>query len=285
VSINDKILTKIEEWQNSKGSLPDILGFYKDLLGNQTEATERIISPQLKTTKAEAGAEIRQGIPLLKWDTLPVDWPVFQELFRSVSDTINEHTDSHTAGLKDIAADLPLLQEITRAWYDGLSLSKWTQAAGVDEQVLGAAIHSTIEPFLVKAAEALKDFIPQNQWRRPHCPVCGGKPDFASLDRTIGARWLLCSRCNTEWLFQRLECPYCDNKDQEKLKYHAGDDELYRLYICEKCKCYLKAIDLRKTESEVLLPFERILTIDMDRQGQEMGYSGGWSTTAPDDRQ
>ena len=35
------------------------------------------------------------------------------------------------------------------------------------------------------------------------------------------------------------------------------------------------AIDLRRTESQVLLPLERVMTLDMDREGQEKGYKPG----------
>ena len=62
---------------------------------------------------------------------------------------------------------------------------------------------------------------------------------------------------------------------------HFTDDEesnLYRLYICEQCNTYIKAIDLRRTAAEALLPLERVMTINMDKQGQEKGYKPGWIT-------
>jgi FdhE protein len=128
---------------------------------------------------------------------------------------------------------------------------------------------------LTTQAEAYKKLVDQEQWRRGYCPVCGGKADFAFLDKEKGARWLLCSRCDTEWLFQRLECPYCGTTNQNELAYFTDDSELYRLYICQRCHTYLKAVDMRKTDSEILLPLERVLTADIDRQGQEKGYKGG----------
>jgi hypothetical protein len=45
--------------------------------------------------------------------------------------------------------------------------------------------------------------------------------------------------------------------------------------ISIKCHRYIKAIDLRKTEAEILLPLERIVTMDLDRQGEEAGYRPG----------
>ena len=43
--------------------------------------------------------------------------------------------------------------------------------------------------------------------------------------------------------------------------------------MCERGKGYLKAIDVRQAESEVLVPLERLLTSEMDKQAQEQGYN------------
>jgi len=63
------------------------------------------------------------------------------------------------------------------------------------------------------------------------------------------------------------------NQDQNALAYFTDDEGLYRLYVCEKCKRYLKAIDLRQAKSEVLLPLERLITFGLDAQAKEYGYS------------
>ena len=114
-----------------------------------------------------------------------------------------------------------------------------------------------------------------------NCPVCGGVADFAYLEKEAGARWLMCSRCDAQWLFQRLECPYCGNADHKTLAYFTDDTELYRLYICDECKSYIKAIDLRKTTSDVMLRLERVVTSDLDRQAQEKGYTSGVAPAIP----
>ena len=95
---------------------------------------------------------------------------------------------------------------------------------------------------------------------------------MAVLKPEYGARWLLCSRCDTEWSFQRLECPYCGTKEQSALSFFTDEEGPYRLYVCDQCKCYLKAIDLRKAKDDIPLPLERLYTIDLDRQAKEYGY-------------
>ncbi|HEY49780.1 MAG TPA: formate dehydrogenase accessory protein FdhE [Dehalococcoidia bacterium] len=284
MGVNERILEKIEGWQQEEGSLPEVVEFYRDLLRAQVEAVAYIPTPQPDATKAEIVAQIRQGVPVLKWNALPFDWSIFQNLFQKVAAIINEHTDSPSDNLKAAAGDIAFLKEVTKAWYENSSLSPLAEQQSIDEELLESAIHYALKPFLAAHAEALIGLVPQEQWRLRYCPICGGKPDFACLDTEKGARWLLCSRCDTEWLFQRLECPYCGNKDGEKLHYFSDDEGLYRLYVCQRCKSYLKAIDLRQTESEILPPLERVMTADMDRQGQEKGYRMGWVGTASDDK-
>jgi FdhE protein len=280
LEVNRSILKRLEEWQQEEGSLPEILGYYRGLLRVQLEVGAEAASPESSLTKTEIDSAIRKGIPLLEWNALSIDWTAFERLFRAAAAVILEHSESSGAGLEGIASDGSVLREIAKTWYEGSALKPVAEARGVNEESLAVATHCAMKPFLVSQAQALIPLVPQEQWRRAICPICGGKPDFAYLDKERGARWLVCARCDTEWLFQRLECPYCGNKDQEKLKYYADDAALYRLYVCLQCMTYLKAIDLRKTEADVLMPLERVLTVDMDRQGGEEGYSAGWAAAS-----
>jgi FdhE protein len=138
---------------------------------------------------------------------------------------------------------------------------------------LGAIFAAAVKPFLSREAVALSRLLDMETWRRGYCPICGGNPDFSYLAKDTSARWLVCARCDTEWLFQRLQCPYCESYDQNKLSFFTNDSGTHRLYVCDQCKRYLKAVDLRQFTGEVLLPLERLTTLDIDRQAQANGYS------------
>ena len=285
VGIDNEILERLDEWQQGEGSVPQFVEFYKRLLRIQTGVKAQLSAPRLTLSQDEVNNRLRQGIPLLEWEALSLDWPALQGLFREVAASAGEYYQAASGDfekLRDIASDISLLQEATRAWYEGQPLSSLAATYSVKKELLAAVIHSTLKPFLTAYAEALIGLVDQEQWRREYCPVCGGKPDFAYLDKERGSRWLLCSRCDAQWLFQWLQCPYCGTQDMDAFAYFINDDGLYRLYTCQQCRSYLKAIDLRKTEAEVLLPLERMLTADMDRQGQEKGYRGGWESTVLD---
>lgn len=130
----------------------------------------------------------------------------------------------------------------------------------------------TMYPFLRAHVDALDDTmnsLDSTAWR---CPNCGDKPDMAALTKPNGERVLLCRACDTEWHCPRLGCPFCSNEDTAKLAYYLGDDEAYRLYVCESCRRYLKTVDLRRQSKMWPLPVERILTSAMDVAAQEAGY-------------
>jgi len=281
VDINSRILEKLEEQKQTCDELPQYLELYRDLLLIQVEASKNIPEPQPILTQDEVNGRLMNGIPVLEWDAIHIDWPIYQKLFQKAASIISEHIEPPIKGLKNISFEITALQEIARAWYEGSSLSPWANTHGIAEELLSAIVHCAIKPFLVSQAKAIAPLIKQEQWRRRYCPVCGGKPDFAFLDKEAGARWLLCSRCDTEWLFRRLECPYCGNNNQNDLAYFTDDKGQYRLYTCKVCYAYLKAIDLRHAPAGALMPLERVLTLDMDRQGQEKGFKAGYTEIKP----
>jgi hypothetical protein len=218
-------------------------------------------------------------IPILRFEDLLQDWALLQELFREASSIISEYFPSDGSNLEKIAPEL--LKKTAKAWYHCSSLHSIANEIGVARGPLSLCLKAAFHPVLVNYSEALLCLVNQDSWRRGICPICGGKPDFAFLSKDSGARWLVCSRCDTEWLFFRLECPFCGNRDQESLAYLTDEKDLYRLYTCEKCGNYIKAIDLRHAGDNILFPLERILTLDLDRQAHEAGYEPGWTTIEP----
>lgn len=274
----NKILAKLGEWSQKEGPLPYHIDAYGRLLRLQVEAKSRIAAPGLALDREPVSGRLRQGIPIVSFEDLSLDWSLVQELFRSVALVLAEYAGQHPTdalGLEGLASDVSRLKQAAGYWYQGKSLSTIAAENQVSEGLLAAAIQAALYPFLAVHSEPILKMVDQELWRRRYCPICGGKPDFSFLDKERGARWLLCSRCDTEWLFQRLECPYCGTQSHDALTYFTNKQELYRLYTCKKCQSYIKVIDLRKTSAEVLLPLERIMTADLDLQAMEAGYKAG----------
>jgi len=138
------------------------------------------------------------------------------------------------------------------------------------ENITMLAAGLALMPYMHIVSELMMPHIDQSVWQRNYCPICGGKPSFAALDKETGARSLLCSRCSSVWRYNRIGCPFCENIDEQI--YYLSEDGRYRLYVCDECKRYIKTIDLRMAGDEVCLPVENIITIAMDIAAQEKGY-------------
>lgn len=277
---DSKILKRLEDWERKEGPLSRALEFYHKLLRIQSEVRSSISPLKLSLTSEAINSRMTEGKPLLKFDDLTIDWWLLQKTFRDVIALLSSYSilpAEATDSLNKIGSSPALLRDVSRAWFEGTEFPPGVISGEIDGALVKSAILSAFKPFLVAYQEALLGSVNQELWRRAYCPICGGSPDFAFLEKEHGARWLLCSRCDAEWLFQRLECPYCGTKDQKALSYFVGEEKShpYRLYVCSKCQTYLKAIDLRSAGLDVLLPLERVMTLDMDRQAQEKGYKPG----------
>ena len=269
--LENSVLLKVQILWNSKQ-------INQKLLQIQSRVGQRIDVPNLSFSSNVINKRMEQGKPLIGFDELVLDWSLLRDTFVKVTAVFAEYPDLFGPIPKELveagAKRFPT-KKVVKAWFRGSKLPPTTVTNNISEALLNNLIHASLRPFLVNYSTALLSLVNQENWRRGYCPICGGYPDLAFLDTERGARWLVCSRCDAEWLFQRLECPYCGSKDQDALAYFTDDEGLYRLYVCEQCKRYLKAVDLRQAKSEVLLPLERLLTLDIDAQAKEYGYGHG----------
>ena len=269
--IDEKILKKLETLEKQEGPLPRSLEFYGKLLAIQSATRLRTGTPPTSLSPADIDERIAAGRPLLGFADLSVDWALFYEIFKEVSDLLSGYSKEWAEAAGNLKATPMLLEKSAREWFEE-GRAPFPGDSDSTEDLWNLMIQSTFKPFLKGRAEALRGHINNELWRRGYCPVCGGSPDFAFLEKEYGAKWLLCSRCDNEWLFKRLECPSCGTENQDDLAYFPDDKGLYRVYVCEQCRHYLKAIDLRQTDDDVLLPLERFFTLDLDYQAQKNGY-------------
>ena len=277
IQADNKAAEQLEKWQHP------YIELYRTLLGLKVEDSYLSILDEHVSSFAErftpsplTGEGKGEGDNhILQFEDLLQDWAAFQGLFQQASSIIAEYLPDTNSTLKKLIAQPSVMKKEAKAWYQYSSLHNIADEIGIDWETLSLCFQTAFHPILIRYSEALSPLIIQDSWRRRICPICGGKPDLAFLSKDNGARWLICSHCDTEWLFFRLECPFCGNRDQDSLAYLTNDNELYRLYTCEQCRKYIKAIDLRHAKNDVLFPFERIRTLDLDKQAVEAGYKRG----------
>lgn len=272
--ITTKILKKLSRIEKEKGELPLLLAFYRKLLQIQARAQKRIGTPKLGINREAISQRMQNGQSLLNVEDIVLDQGLVQELFAEVIKVF--------ASYPQLFGELPekLLRPEARQLLTHKAIKEWLTRMELPEtlhydenaNLIPAILQATLQPFLAYYSEGIIESVDEMNWQRSYCPICGGTPDFSYLDNQYGARYLVCSRCDAEWMFKRLECPFCGCQEQSALHYLADDKELYRLYTCQHCQKYIKAIDLRKAKEKIVFPLERLLTIDMDRQAREMGF-------------
>ena len=247
--------------------------FHQALLALQEQAEQAITAP-VAITEEEVAARTRQGLPAITFDRLPVNPTRFAQLALKLAKVLQDFEVE--TGDSVLPADEGEWIVLARQCFDdGMAISEEAPASPVgDASLAQMAINLALKPYLRQAARQVMPYINRDLWRRGYCPVCGGAPDFAALDAETGARRLLCSRCDAQWPYQRIGCPFCGNTDHTQIVYYPSADGVYRLYVCQACRHYLKTIDMRRVEREVLLTAERIVTVAMDAAAQQEGYLG-----------
>jgi len=255
--------------------LADTIDLYCALLKIQEQA--QVPPRRLTLTDAEARARLDQGESLMAPDELEADSAALTELCFRIAFAIAERRRDRVNVLARIHAWFYKRQtEIGALAADYLRNGHLPAFdKDIDRGLLAYVFSTSLRPFLRARAEELAPLVDDSAWYRRQCPICGGEPDMGALGKDNGRRRLLCSRCDHEWTFRRLGCPFCGEEAPDHLGYHPTDDNIYRLSVCEQCHRYLKTIDLREVAGERYLTAERILTMGMDVAAEEAGYRGG----------
>lgn len=212
----------------------------------------------------EARARIGRGEPLLRTQDLAPDWDAVARLFKIICEIGARYRPDQADAFAQLPAEAVPFEQAARDYLTATDYASsrripWEHPVQYDALAF-FALNNALHPFLAAAARKGQCLVDDASWYRGYCPICGGAPDMAALEKAGGARRLLCSRCDFEWSFHRSVCPFCDEKNGQG--YFS--DGAYRLYTCRNCKSYLKTIDLRELAGEVHLPAERVLTISMD---------------------
>ncbi len=264
-----------------------------DLIALQRRAQSRISTPWLAFEPAWVAGRFADGLPMLRVDDVPFDWPELRLLFRQTADVLRRHDaieDADHAAIQRYSREgLPSPGHVA-AWFTVSSAHAGHARRGGDagpaapsapapvampdahrevfEQVLALAAR----PFLARVVELLQQRFDLESWQRPYCPFCGGEPEMAVITPAADRR-LVCGRCTGTWPFDPLACPYCANDDRSRITSFTSRDGRYRLYACDECRRYLKAYDGRTAARPLILSVDSIATLPLDAAAMQRGYT------------
>lgn len=251
----------LESWQNEQEIiLKKTCTFPKTDLVKILKETKK---PLLKVKKID--------IPLSEYKELLKKFLSF--LYSSRPDTI-EAISAIEKNLDTLDLDL-IINQLLQG--EPEFLHELSKNLNVSPELLLFIFDHTLRPFLRILASPYNQELTEkefNSWEFPSiCPVCAAKSNISRLRSEDGRRFMFCDRCFMEWETAYLKCIYCGNNEPHTIHYiNVEDDDAYQLYVCDKCKGYIKTYDERQTGAKVDLFIANMETIYLDMLAQEKGY-------------
>lgn len=259
--------------------LRELMQFYQELLKLCTQ-NPPTFSVEAKFLKDKIlAAKGSANPPLLKIYEFPLDQEAAENLFGRL-----------LLWLLDRPRTSAEAKKIAEAWQqEKLSLAKLFRHAlardenyfknvalplNLKEPLLFFLSFNSVRPAVETLAKSFRP--PREQNQGCSCPLCGSAPAMAQLRGEEGARYFYCSFCGTQWPGKRLICPYCQNQDQESLRYFTVENEKScSVYVCELCKKYIKTMNSRETPAPILLFIADLVTPHLDIMAAQEGYQRG----------
>ena len=270
-------LTQIVELKTAKPELKEILDFYEATLKAQRQV-ELSFQPDLSKLDIElCHKRSSKGLPFLKSSDIHIDQDLFDKLLEDIGQIIrSKKKEAIPVTLKRFSLDKQCALLLRDILEEGPALEKLAREMKADFRVFYFLVTQAFSPFLQSYAQKLRELVDLSGWLKGVCPICGTEPMIARLEEETGRRWLFCPLCHTEWLFKRLVCPFCENDDNESLRYFfVENDQAHRIDVCDKCKRYIKTIDIRKTDNAMNLLVENLSTLALDIVADKEGFRGG----------
>lgn len=277
---------KIRLTRQMKHSMPqyiEILGIFEDILRERKKyksALDDFLKPVLTVDPALCESRLKMGIPLINRNTIDFNNQIMAKHLTQVARILKSGSRNNPDGASDA---FPQDKDFQLDAFIGKSLADKIPLSG---HLLDFLISETLNPVLAIYAEKIKGQIDLTNWNRGYCPVCGELPSMAALSEETGKRKLISLACGTEWEFSRVKCPCCENEDQRQLSYlYIENEPRYRIETCDRCRRYIKTIDLRHATLPVDYEIENIITVHLDLIARENGYGnqGSVAETQPED--
>lgn len=273
----EEIAAAFEKAKAKQPALSELLDFYEKLLREQYATTVTLGS--ISFEEEWLRGRPLGGQPVLPREEFPLDLASAETLFRGLCRLAKERGPSVRAAAEEIEAalasgtlDLPSLLRST-VTEEGYPFAV-ADLLGLDPELLNTLAEASVRPGVQAWAKAMGSFLDNDRWLNSICPVCGSEPKFAELrgQELAASRYLHCGFCGWAWPTRRLGCPFCENKDHNRLQTLIIENHLQcKLEVCEVCRRYLKLVDNK--EFIGLIPEVEVLaTPHLDLAAMERGY-------------
>jgi FdhE protein len=280
-----QIAEAVDLLKNRWPSYGELLDFYGQIFMAQENAKTDVSIVPIELSEEMLVVKAAEKFPLITISEFDVDMDSAQNLFRKIgaiaqatqvdmatpAQEILKTLDSHRLDL-----DM-LFTQFLREGDTGFAKTVFISEE-VHPETLAFMIYNSLAPSLAVCAQQMAAFLKdRTDWYKGYCPICGSAPALSILKKE-GERALSCSFCRFEWPVRRMYCPYCENRDVQKLQYFfSEEEEEYRVDLCDQCRRYIKTVDARKISRSVYAPLELVATLHFDVKAADAGYECGIS--------
>lgn len=278
----DHIRKAVAAAQADRPAYKEILDFYEELLLAQEAVKGQMQLEPMEISKELLSMKRQKNLPLINKTVFAVDTKGSSALLRKICELAVEASKVLAEAAPKIAHALDrgtleatvLFSKILsddEAYFDEVA-----RTLEVDRRVLAFMAYFSMKPSFCLCAEQLAAYLDKDgPQQKGYCPICGSPPALSVLCHE-GQRCLVCSFCDHQWQTLRIYCPFCNNRDQNTLYYFFSEEEEgYRVDVCDRCKKYIKTVDIRKMKRPIHTLVEQILTLHLDMLAQEQGLESG----------
>lgn len=279
---SDKIKKAVKKMKEIRPVYEPLLDFYQKIFIEQEDSKSRIHVDPIHITHEILSVKTQENFPLITVSEFVIDTNASEVLLKKICNIAMEAEGNMAKASKALinAIDTekidPGLLFSSLLKGDESFFKEIEDTLGIEKKVLAFIIYNSIKPSLSLCAEQVSTYLDKDSfWEKGYCPICGSSPGLSVLMEE-GKRLFLCSFCWHQWPSRRLYCPFCDNEDNKTLRYFYNEEEKeYRVDVCDRCKKYIKTIDMRETERILYPPLEQVSTLHLDMKAKEMGLKSG----------
>ena len=277
-----KSLKTIEDYKSANPHYTELLDIMADILILREEYRNNMKDPIFSVEENLITQKMEGGLPLIDFTGKEYNLTRPKEYFNSLISIAEKRMPEVAQNIIDIIKSQQFdWEKMIRASFDHKTEETDAQEllAGREAEenidLIDLFTEESLRPELESIAEKYGEIIEKSNWSEGYCPICGKEPKIGEIrGEEKGKRYLFCHQCGFKWYFQRIKCPFCGNEEQHSLAYFEVEgEERYRVDVCNKCRRYIKTVELPKSSEEPNLDVEDIATLHLDMIAYDEGYN------------
>ena len=277
-----KSLQAIEDYKIASPHYNELLDILGEILILREEYRNNMKGSIFSVDEKIIAQKMKGGLPLIDFTGGNFDLTRPQEYFNSLITIAERKMPEDAKNILEIIKDPQFdWEKMIRASFDRIeeepTNGEKKKSAETEENLdlIDLFVEESLRPELEYVADKYGEIIAQSGWAEGYCPTCGKEPKIGEIrGDEEGERYLFCHQCGYKWNFRRIKCPFCGNEEQHSLAYFAVEgEEHYRVDVCNKCRRYIKIVELSQKAEEINLDVEDIATLHLDMLAYEEGYN------------